>query len=87
MAYLYELEKMGARIEILNSHQALLIGPSALEGKQVASNDIRAGAAMILAGLAAKGETVVTDIKYIDRGYEKLDEKLRALGADIRRVE
>jgi UDP-N-acetylglucosamine 1-carboxyvinyltransferase len=83
MAYLYELEKMGARIEILNSHQALIIGPSPLRGRQVASNDIRAGAAMVLAGLCAEGETIVTDVKYIERGYDRLEEKLRSLGADI----
>lgn len=83
MAYLYELEKMGAQIEILNSHQALIIGPSQLRGRQVASNDIRAGAAMVLAGLCADGETVVTDVHYIERGYDRLEEKLRSLGADI----
>lgn len=87
MAYLYELEKMGASIEILNSHQALVIGPSTLRGRQVASNDIRAGAAMVLAGLIAEGETIVTDVRYIERGYDRLEEKLRALGADIVREE
>ena len=87
MAYLYELEKMGAKIEILNSHQALVIGPSTLEGRQVASNDIRAGAAMVLAGLLAEGETIVTDVRYIERGYDRLEEKLKALGADIVREE
>ena len=87
MAYLYELEKMGASIEILNSHQALVIGPSVLRGRQVASNDIRAGAAMVLAGLIAEGETIVTDVRYIERGYDRLEEKLRALGADIVREE
>lgn len=87
MAYLYELEKMGASIEILNSHQALVIGPSPLHGKQVPSNDIRAGAAMVLAGLLAEGETIVTDVRYIERGYDRLEEKLKALGADIVREE
>lgn len=87
MAYLYELEKMGAKIEILNSHQALVIGPSPLEGKQVASNDIRAGAAMVLAGLCATGETIVTDVRYIERGYARLEEKLKSLGAEIVREE
>lgn len=87
MAYLYELEKMGANIEILNSHQALVIGPAKLQGRQVASNDIRAGAAMVLAGLCAEGETTVTDVRYIERGYDRLEEKLKALGADIVREE
>ncbi|MDD5055061.1 MAG: UDP-N-acetylglucosamine 1-carboxyvinyltransferase [Candidatus Peribacteraceae bacterium] len=87
MAYLYELEKMGAHIEILNSHQALVIGPSVLRGRQVPSNDIRAGVAMVIAGLAAQGETVVTDVRYIERGYDRLEEKLKTLGADIIREE
>lgn len=85
MAYLYELEKMGAHIEILNSHQALVIGPTPLQGRMVASNDIRAGAAMVLAGLCAHGETIVTDVKYIERGYDQLVPKLQALGARITR--
>ncbi|HRH94256.1 MAG TPA: hypothetical protein PKV72_07040 [Candidatus Peribacteria bacterium] len=83
MAYLYELEKMGAQIEILNSHQALIIGPTALRGRTVVSNDVRAGAAMVLAGLIATGETVVTDVQYIERGYDRLELKLKTLGAKI----
>lgn len=86
LAYLYELEKMGAHVEILNSHQALIIGPTPLRGKIVASNDVRAGAAMVLAGLCAEGETTITDVKYIERGYDKLDVKLRAMGAKIERL-
>lgn len=87
MAYLYELEKMGAHIEILNSHQALVIGSTVLRGRQVPSNDIRAGVAMVIAGLTAQGETVVTDVRYIERGYDRLEEKLKTLGADIIREE
>lgn len=87
MAYLYELEKMGAHVEILNAHQALIIGPTPLRGRIVASNDIRAGAAMVLAGLCADGETIITDIKYIERGYEKFEEKLRSVGAAVDRLE
>ncbi len=87
MAYLYELEKMGAKVEILNSHQALIIGPTPLQGKQVASNDIRAGVGMVIAGLCSEGETVVTDVQYIERGYDRLEEKLKRLGAKISRVE
>ncbi len=83
LAYLYELEKMGAHIEILNAHEALVIGPTPLRGRQVASNDIRAGGAMVLAGLCAEGETTVTDIRYIERGYEKIVEKFESLGARI----
>jgi UDP-N-acetylglucosamine 1-carboxyvinyltransferase len=83
MAYLYELEKMGAQVEILNSHQALIIGPANLRGRTVASNDVRAGVAMVLAGLCAAGETVVTDVQYIERGYDRLEMKLKTLGAKI----
>ncbi len=86
LAYLYELEKMGSHIEILNSHQALIIGPTPLKGRQVASNDIRAGAAMVLAALCAEGQTTITDVRYIERGYDKLDQKLKALGAKIERI-
>lgn len=87
MAYLYELEKMGAHVEILNAHQALIIGATPLKGKVVASNDIRAGAAMVLAGLCAEGETIITDVRYIERGYDRLDHKLKSLGARIERLE
>ena len=87
MAYLYELEKMGAHVEVLNAHQALIIGPTPLRGKTVASNDVRAGAVMVLAGLCSEGETLITDVHYIERGYDKLDEKLRSLGAKIERIE
>jgi UDP-N-acetylglucosamine 1-carboxyvinyltransferase len=86
MAYLFELEKMGAHVEILNAHQALIIGPTRLKASTVTSNDIRAGAAMVLAALCAEGESTVTDIKYLERGYHKLDEKLRNLGATVERV-
>lgn len=85
LAYLYELEKMGAHVEVLNSHQALIIGPTPLKGRTVASNDIRAGAAMVLAALCAEGQTTITDVRYIERGYDRFDEKLRSLGAKIQR--
>ncbi len=84
--YLFELEKMGAKVEFMNPHQALLIGPRKLNSCPIASCDLRAGAAMVIAALAAKGETEITNIAYIDRGYEKLDAKLRKLGAKIERV-
>ncbi len=84
--YLFELEKMGAHIEFLNPHQALVIGKTPLKGIPISSCDIRAGAAMVVAALIADGETEISNINYIDRGYEKLQEKLEALGAEIRRV-
>ncbi len=85
LAYLYELEKMGAHVEVMNAHEALVIGPTALRGRTVASNDIRAGAAMVLAALCAEGETTITDVRYIERGYDHLDEKLQSLGATVER--
>jgi UDP-N-acetylglucosamine 1-carboxyvinyltransferase len=85
--YLFELEKMGARIEFMNPHQALIIGPIQLRGTEIASCDIRAGAGMIIAALMAEGETTITNINYIERGYENIHKKLKGLGADIRRAE
>jgi len=86
LAYLYELEKMGARVELTNNHQSYIVGKAELKGASVSSFDLRAGAAMLLAGLCATGQTEVHDIYYLDRGYEKFDEKLRKLGAEIKRV-
>lgn len=85
--YIIELEKMGVKAEILNAHEAIIVGPAKLKGAPVASWDLRAGTAMVLAGLAAEGTTEVSQIVYIDRGYERLEEKLCALGANITRVE
>ncbi len=84
--YLFELEKMGADIKILNPHQAVVSGRRPLKAAPIVSCDIRAGAAMVLAALIAEGTTQISDILYIDRGYEKLDEKLRQLGAKIERI-
>lgn len=85
-AYFPDLIKMGAKIKTLNPHEAIISGPVKLAGNKVKSWDIRAGAAMILAALAASGKTEVCDIHYIDRGYERFDEKLRKLRADIVRL-
>ena len=87
LQYLYELEKMGAKFKMLNAYQAEIMGPVKLQGAEVSSCDIRAGAAVLLAALAAEGDTEISNIYYIDRGYEKLEEKLNALGAKIKRVQ
>lgn len=84
--YLFELEKMDAHIEFLNPHQALIIGPTKLKGMPISSCDIRAGAAMVIAALVANGQTEISNISYIDRGYEHLDLKLKSIGADILRI-
>ena len=87
LSYLAELEQMGANVEIMNPHQALIIGPAKLKAMPISSYDIRAGAAMVIAALAAKGETEISNINYIDRGYEDLEKKLNKLGAEITRGE
>lgn len=86
LQYLYELEKMGLKPKILNPYQAEIEGPTQLKGAAVASCDIRAGAGVLIAALAAEGETEISNIYYIDRGYERLDEKLNSIGAKIERL-
>ncbi len=80
------LNQMGANIIIADPHRVIVQGPSKLHGKKIYSPDIRAGMALIIAALLAKGQSIVDNIYQIDRGYEKIDERLRALGADIQRV-
>jgi UDP-N-acetylglucosamine 1-carboxyvinyltransferase len=77
-----ELNRMGARIRT-DGRMALIEGGTPLNGIQVRATDLRAGAALVVAGLIAEGETVITDIHHIDRGYEQIDGKLRQLGADV----
>jgi UDP-N-acetylglucosamine 1-carboxyvinyltransferase len=98
--YAKDLKRMGARIEILGDcpkdpcrlehqgymHTAIITGPTPLKGTEIEMTDIRAGMAHIIAALSAEGESVVSGVEYIDRGYERIDERLRALGADIQRV-
>ena len=84
--YLFELEKMGAKVEVFNPHQAVVFGGNRLKGANVTSCDLRAGAAVVLAALNACSKSEITNIGYIDRGYENFEEKLRSLGADITRV-
>src|SRR6267143_819122 len=76
---------MGARIVLCDPHRAVIAGPSALRGQVVESPDIRAGMAMLLAALAAQGDSVIQNIGQIERGYEHIDDRLRALGAQIER--
>ena len=87
LGYLLELKKMGAKVEILNDRQAKIYGPSQLHGAHIESLDLRAGATMILAGLTATGETVISDAEIVDRGYERIDERLKNIGAKIERVQ
>ena len=86
LLYVDELRKMGAMIETKDKTTANINGPTLLSGAKVRALDVRAGAALILAGLAAEGATEIEDMHHVDRGYEAIDERLRSLGADIERV-
>ncbi|MDD3711556.1 MAG: UDP-N-acetylglucosamine 1-carboxyvinyltransferase [Patescibacteria group bacterium] len=81
------LSQMGASIVMCDPHRVVITGPSKLYGKKLISPDIRAGIGLVIAALIAKGRTEIDNIYQIDRGYEKLDERLRKLGADIIRVD
>jgi UDP-N-acetylglucosamine 1-carboxyvinyltransferase len=80
-----ELQRMGARIAI-DGHRASVTGPTSLTGAPLIASDLRASASLVLAGLVAKGETIIDRVYHIDRGYEKIEAKLRAVGADIERI-
>ena len=82
-----KLVSMGARIILCDTHRAVVTGPARLYGQRLPSPDIRAGMAMLIASLCADGVSTVGDAYQIDKGYERIDERLRALGAQIERVE
>ena len=85
LLYVKELRKMGAMVAV-NGQTAVIKGPCRLRGVNVRALDIRSGAALMLAGLAAQGTSQIEDIQHLERGYEGIDEKLRALGARVERV-
>jgi UDP-N-acetylglucosamine 1-carboxyvinyltransferase len=78
---------MGARIVLCDPHRAVVVGPTKLHSGRVESPDIRAGMAMLVAALCADGESTIDNVGQIERGYERIDERLRALGAKVERVE
>jgi len=82
-----KLQLMGAAITICDPHRAIVVGPRRLRGERVDSPDIRAGMAILIAALCADGITEIGNVRHIDRGYERIDERLRELGARITRVE
>ena len=80
-----ELVRMGAVIDIIGK-EAIIRGVSALQGAEVRATDLRAGAALVLAGLVAQWTTVLSELYHLDRGYYRLEEKIQALGGDIQRI-
>ena len=84
--YISEIRKMGAKAKALDAHRAIIEGPTKLKGKTITSFDLRAGASLIIAALVAEGRTVIKEIYQVDRGYERIEERLQKLGADIKRV-
>jgi UDP-N-acetylglucosamine 1-carboxyvinyltransferase len=86
LRYLDELSKMGAEIYIADPHRAIINGPTRLRGTDLGSFDLRGGASLIIAALIAEGESSLSNIYQVDRGYERIEERLQKLGADITRV-
>lgn len=86
MNHISELIKMGANAVIADPHRVIITGPTPLYGREIKSFDLRAGASLIIAALIAEGQTVIRDAEVVDRGYEKLEGRLQALGANIKRV-
>jgi UDP-N-acetylglucosamine 1-carboxyvinyltransferase len=82
-----KLNTMGARITLLDPHRVIVHGTTPLRGKRLESPDIRAGLALVVAALAAEGESIIENIYQIDRGYERIEERLKMLGAKMERVE
>ncbi len=81
-----KLVGMGAKIILCDPHRAVVTGPAQLYGQRLSSPDIRAGMALLIGALCAEGQSVIGDVEQIDRGYERIDERLRELGAQIERV-
>ena len=83
--FIDQLKVMDAKMVLCDPHRVLVSGPSQLHGSHMASPDIRAGMALVIAALTAKGTSIIDNAEQIDRGYENLVEKLKNLGADIKR--
>ncbi|MFA6253643.1 MAG: UDP-N-acetylglucosamine 1-carboxyvinyltransferase [Candidatus Paceibacterota bacterium] len=84
--YLEALNRLGAKTKILDAHRAIVDGPTPLSGHEIESPDLRAGLAYVLAAVIAYGQSVVHNVKYIDRGYEQIEKRLRAIGVKIERI-
>jgi UDP-N-acetylglucosamine 1-carboxyvinyltransferase len=86
MFFIDRLVQMGANIVLADPHRAVVSGPSRLRGREMPTPDIRAGIALVMAALVAQGTSEIEHIELIDRGYERIDDRLRHLGADIQRI-
>jgi UDP-N-acetylglucosamine 1-carboxyvinyltransferase len=86
MFFTDKLKRLGAQIVLCDPHRCIVNGPTRLYAADVESPDIRAGLALVLAALAAEGKSVIRNVGHIDRGYERIEEKLRGLGAQVERV-
>ncbi len=86
LKYLEELNKMGAQIIFADPHRAIVLGPTPLYGVEINSPDLRGGASLIVGALVAKGQSTINNIYQVDRGYEKIEERLQKIGADIKRI-
>ena len=87
LVFVDKLVTMGARIIVCDPHRVVVTGPAKLYGERLESPDIRAGMAMLIAALCAEGTSTIGNIRQIDRGYERIDERLRELGAAVERSE
>ena len=87
LEYVTELNKMGAVIEVLDDRHARIAGPTPLHGREVEISDLRAGATLVLAALAASETSVISGVEHVDRGYEQIESKLVGLGAQIHRID
>ncbi len=85
LEWLAELGKLGARVEIEDAHHAAILGPATLRGAEADISDLRAGASLILAALAAEGTSLIHGAHHVQRGYENIDRKFQQLGASITR--
>lgn len=86
MFFIDRLKEMGAQIVLADPHRCVISGPSMLRGREFVSPDIRAGIALVMAALIAEGDSTIDHVELIDRGYERIDERLRNLGAEIERL-
>jgi UDP-N-acetylglucosamine 1-carboxyvinyltransferase len=84
--FVEDINRMGANILLMDPHRALVKGPTSLRGREVESPDLRGGLAFIIGGILAKGESIIDNVYLIDRGYERIEERLQEIGVEIERI-